>query len=127
MQDQRGQALVEMALVLPILLILVFTLLVGGSLMLRYYAVTVAAREGARAAALGDSAPQARIRDVMTNYNLNPNKAGTIISVYDCHGGKYKCARVRWVADTIVPGYVFGGTAAGLPLESVAAFRKEGP
>lgn len=124
--DERGQAMVEFTLVLPILLILVFTLLVGGLLMLRYYGVTVAAREGARAAALGDPAPEQRVRNTMSAYGLDPSKAGTVINIYDCYG-EYKCARVRWHVDTIVPAFVFGGTGSTLPLESVAVFRQEGP
>lgn len=125
--DERGQALIEFALVLPVLLILVLTLLVGGLLLLRHYGVTVAAREGARAAALGDPAAEQRVRDTLRAYGLDPSKPGTVVAIQDCYGGQYTCARVRWVADTIVPAFVFGGTGSELPLESVAVFRKEGP
>jgi len=52
-KDQRGQAIVEMALVLPILLLIVFGIIEFGRLYACDLAINNAAREGARAAALG--------------------------------------------------------------------------
>lgn len=52
-QDQRGAALVEFALVLPILLILVFGIIDFGFLFNAQVSLTQATREGVRAGAIG--------------------------------------------------------------------------
>lgn len=125
--DSRGQAVVEVAFVLPIVVVLVLTLLVGGILMITNYGVTVAAREGARAYSLGDTArgAEGRMRDVLRGFGLDPGRAQ--VQAYSCYGGQYTCARVQYRAATIVPAFVFGGTGRFITLESTAAFRKEGP
>lgn len=50
--NRRGQAMVELALVLPLFLLLVFGMLEFGNVLNEYLVVTAAAREGARAAAV---------------------------------------------------------------------------
>lgn len=52
-KEERGQAMVEMALVLPILLLLVFGIIEFGRVYNSYLEVTNAAREGARAGVVG--------------------------------------------------------------------------
>lgn len=55
---QRGSALVEFALVAPLLLLLIFGSLEFGRVFNAWIVVANAAREGARLAALGRSAPE---------------------------------------------------------------------
>lgn len=55
LQNHRGQALVEMALVLPLLLLILFGTIEFGRVLNQYLVVTAAAREGARAAVVGGS------------------------------------------------------------------------
>ncbi|KKM11911.1 hypothetical protein SY88_06665 [Clostridiales bacterium PH28_bin88] len=62
-KEQRGQGLAELALLLPVLLLLVMGMMEFGRVSHAYLAVTNAAREGARAAAVG--APDAQIIDVV--------------------------------------------------------------
>lgn len=52
-RTEKGQALVEMALVLPILLIIVFGIIEFGRIMNTYLILTNAAREGARQGVVG--------------------------------------------------------------------------
>jgi hypothetical protein len=52
-KDQRGQAMVEMALILPILLLIIFGTIEFGRIYASDLMINNAAREGARAAALG--------------------------------------------------------------------------
>ncbi len=52
---ERGQALVEMALILPVLLLLIFGIIEFGRIFNAYLIVTNAAREGARAGIVGGS------------------------------------------------------------------------
>ncbi|MBT9171890.1 MAG: hypothetical protein DDT21_00264 [Syntrophomonadaceae bacterium] len=54
-RDCRGQAVTELALVLPLLLLLLFGIIEGGRLGNAYLAVTHAARHGARHGAVGAS------------------------------------------------------------------------
>ncbi len=51
--DRRGQAMVELAIVLPILLLLIMGIIDFGRIYHGYLAVTTAAREAARQAAIG--------------------------------------------------------------------------
>ncbi len=53
LKKNRGQAMVEFALVLPILLLLLFGMIEFGRVFHEYLVVTHAAREGARVATLG--------------------------------------------------------------------------
>jgi Flp pilus assembly protein TadG len=52
--DQRGQAIIELALTLPLLLVVTFGIIDFGFMFMRYEAVTSAAREGARLGVLPD-------------------------------------------------------------------------
>lgn len=61
---QRGQALVETALVVPLLLTLAFGIVAAGRVMHGQMAVSAVAREAARAAALADTATDARARGI---------------------------------------------------------------
>ncbi|MFZ5626308.1 MAG: TadE/TadG family type IV pilus assembly protein [Bacillota bacterium] len=64
-RGERGQALVEMALVLPLLLMLLFGIIEFGRIFHAYLTVNNGAREGARLAVVGaqDTAIIARIKD----------------------------------------------------------------
>jgi hypothetical protein len=64
MQPRRGQALVETALVVPLLLILAFGVVAAGRVAHGQMAVSAVAREAARAAALADTAADARARGI---------------------------------------------------------------
>lgn len=61
---RRGQALVETALVVPLLLTLAFGVVAAGRVAHGQMAVGAVAREAARAAALADTAAEARSRGV---------------------------------------------------------------
>lgn len=54
LQNNRGQAMVEFALVLPVLLLIFGGIIECGRLFNENLTVTAAAREGARAASVGD-------------------------------------------------------------------------
>jgi Flp pilus assembly protein TadG len=61
-ERDRGAAAVEFALVLPLLLLLVFGIFDAGRMLNMQLALTQAAREGVRVAALGGSAADATAR-----------------------------------------------------------------
>jgi Flp pilus assembly protein TadG len=61
-RNEDGAAAVEMALVLPILLLLVFGIIEFGFIFNRYISVTHAAREGVRHLALGVDPTEAELK-----------------------------------------------------------------
>lgn len=63
-KNNRGQALVEFALVLPVLLLLIVGSMEFGLIIHKYMVVAEAAREGARSAAVGGS--NATVTSVVT-------------------------------------------------------------
>lgn len=61
-RSQRGQAVVEFALVLPLLVLILFGVLEFGRIFHTYIVITNAAREGARLGAVGKSDAEIRAR-----------------------------------------------------------------
>ena len=68
-RDQRGAAAVEMAIVLPILILLVFGIIEWSIYFNRLQGLQAAAREGARVAALPQST-QANIQSAMSGASV---------------------------------------------------------
>lgn len=68
LQEQKGQSLVELALILPIIVLLLFGTVEFGRVFYSYITVTSAVREGVRQAAVGktDDEIKERIRDAVT-------------------------------------------------------------
>lgn len=67
-KNRKGQAIVELALILPILVLLIFGSMEFGRVFHSYINVTSAVREGARLGAVGgdNSEIEDRIRDALT-------------------------------------------------------------
>lgn len=94
---ERGQALVEFTLIIPIFLLLVFAIVDFGMGFHAWISVTNAAREGARIGAVGADADtiEARVRDTagglddedisvnITNAQGDPGEAVTVEVDYD--------------------------------------------
>jgi Flp pilus assembly protein TadG len=103
LKKQRGQSLVEFALVLPIIILIIFGILEFGRIFSSYIVITHAAREGARIGAVGkpDDVIIDRIRQAAplpqagTNLHitrLEPNQSArapglplTVEVAYDLH------------------------------------------
>lgn len=71
-RDRRGQALVEMALVLPILIILFMGVIEFGRIFHSYLIITNASREGARVAIVGRSDADIKDRVRFVASDLDP-------------------------------------------------------
>lgn len=71
-KSHRGQSLVEMALVLPILIIILFGILEFGRIFHSYLVITHAAREGARFGVISKNVDQIKqkVQDVSAGINL---------------------------------------------------------
>ncbi|MEX2245339.1 MAG: TadE/TadG family type IV pilus assembly protein [Dehalococcoidia bacterium] len=70
-RHERGQGLVEFAVIFPLFILLLFAMVDGGIVMGRYNNVTNAAKEGARYAAVqtgNDDTAKSRIVDLVKNH-----------------------------------------------------------
>ena len=84
-KTQHGQAVVEMALVLPILIMLVFGIIEFGRILNTYMTVTNISREGAREGAVGGTDAEiidavemgASLDAALLNIEIDPISAGT--------------------------------------------------
>lgn len=73
-QTEKGQALVEFALILPFMLLLLFALVDFGRGFYTWLVVTNAAREGARAAAVQSDTATVKGKINSSAANLDPSK-----------------------------------------------------
>jgi Flp pilus assembly protein TadG len=71
-RGERGQSLVEFAMVVPILLLLVFAIIDFGRLLMNQVTLTNAVREGARIAAVGATSGEVTTRVQTTAPGLTP-------------------------------------------------------
>lgn len=71
LKDDRGQALVELALIMPLLIMLLFGVIEFGRVFNAYLTVTSASREGARAATLGadNSTIQQKVKEATPHFD----------------------------------------------------------
>ncbi len=71
---ERGQAVVEFAFILPLLLLLILGITEMGRMIMRTNLLTQAAREGARAAAVGSDSSSCvtRVTNVLAAANVTP-------------------------------------------------------
>lgn len=101
-QDERGQATVELALLLPLVALLLLALVQAGLLARDQVLVTHAAREGARAAAVSDEPDAAR----RAAEQAGPLRAGDLEVTVSGRGevGSRVRVEVRYRAATQVPG-----------------------
>lgn len=79
----RGQSVVELALILPVLLLLLGAAFDLGRGMAAYAAVVHAAREGAWVASQGDTAPtavEAAVEQALSTAGLDPARATVTVS-----------------------------------------------
>ena len=94
--EKKGQALVEMAIILPVLVALVFGMMDFARVLNGYLATTEASREGARAAALRGTDAEVVLAVNKAAPTLEPSKL-TIVTV--------PATRVRGDAVTVTVTY----------------------
>ncbi|NTW05633.1 MAG: pilus assembly protein [Peptococcaceae bacterium] len=79
-EDQQGQSIVELALVLPIFLLLFMGIVEFGIIFHNYLVITNASREGARIAIIGSSDLNITNRILSASTSLQPEKLQIKIS-----------------------------------------------
>ena len=101
-QGERGQALVELMLVVPVVLLLAVGTVGAGRVVQSKMGVVAVAREAARAAALADTAPEAvargseRARDVAAGYRLDNGSLAVAVDPGDLGRGGRVRAEARY-------------------------------
>jgi len=78
-ESERGQAIIELALTLPLLLLVVLGVFDFGLMFQRYEVVTNAAREGARLAILSGQYTTAQARQRALDYLAAGGVSGTVV------------------------------------------------
>ena len=115
--DERGVAIVEFALIMPILILLVAGVVQFGIMYSQYQVLQGAAREGARCAAVQGSAAesglpscdvQAEVEDASLGYDLSETPSQDIECTDDTRGSNVTVSWVQGldtgVLGTLVPG-----------------------
>jgi Flp pilus assembly protein TadG len=104
---QKGQALVEFALVLPVLILILFGIMEFGYLLMTYNVLTGAAREGVRVAAV--TAPDiGRVQTAAQNLLSASNISGATVSVMGPNASNEVTVTVQFnytpITGAIIPG-----------------------
>lgn len=86
LRNQKGQALVEFAVVLPVLLLLVMGIAQFGMLLSSYLTLENAAREAARAGIIGST--DTEIEEVITTSSPNLEKEKLTIDITPSEGSR---------------------------------------
>ena len=136
---RRGAALIEFAIIVPLLLLLVFGICEFGLLMKNYLTISQAAREGSRTASLGGTTAtiKQRIVNTATTVTIDPNRifldyqdaTGVWMALGDSGTGNNapvgSLIRVKVEYDHhLLTGYVFPGQATKT-LKTEMIMRKE--
>lgn len=80
LKNQKGQALIEFAIIMPILLMFVMGILQFGMMLNSYLTIENASREGARAGIIGSSDIEIRDLIIVTSPSLNPENLTVTIT-----------------------------------------------
>lgn len=125
-EDEKGQALLEFALVLPLLVLLLFGIAEFGRMLGVYLSLQHAAREGARLAVTGASDYAVTERIIEAGVLLDPSR--TQITIGPPQTNRFRGDTVRisitytFPVETPVIGQVVGGE---VPLAASLAMRME--
>jgi hypothetical protein len=118
---ERGQATVEAALVLPLVVLLLLSVVQVGLLVRAEVLVTHAAREAARAAAV-DPDPDAPVRAATSATTLDPGRMHVSVHGRDGPGSRVE-VEITYDAPTDVP--LVGGLIGDVTLHASATMRVE--
>lgn len=100
-RNESGQALVEMAIILPILLILLFGIIEYGRGFAAYLAVATASREGARIATVGGTDSEINSAVTQRTSAMRLDSAKLTISITPT-----SCSRTRGASVTVEVTYL---------------------
>jgi len=124
--NQRGQSVIEFALVLPLLLLIVFGVTEFGRAWMTMNVITAAAREGCRIAVVTGpdvTAVNDRITELCTASRVTPSNV-TVTGPDSMDPDRRVTVTVQ--ADfQVIPGTVLGTFSGTIPLRSTCVMRHE--
>lgn len=124
LRQEKGQSLVEFALLLPILVIIVFSAVEFGRLWMTMNVLTGAAREGARVASV--TAPNAALVQNAANSVLSAvNISGATVTVVGPDAANAVTVTVR-INYSVLTGTIVPGLTGTFQLTRSASMRWEG-
>ena len=126
LRDERGQAVVEFALVLPILLLLVFGATEFSRAWLTMNVLSAASREGCRLAVVTEPdvpSVEARVREVCDAGRVTPT--GIVVTGPDPDDPDRRVTVTVQTDFQVIPGTVLGAFSGTIPLTSTAVMRHE--
>jgi Flp pilus assembly protein TadG len=105
-KDQQGQSIVEVALILPILILLFMGIIEFGIIFHNYLVITNASREGARVAIIGSSDLAITDRILSASTSLQPEKLQINISPDSTQrkSGRLTTVEVSYHLNPVFPG-----------------------
>lgn len=121
---QTGQALVELALVLPILAVIFFGIIEFGRLWMTMNILTGAAREGVRVAAVTDP-DQGLVQNAVENVLTAANITGASISISGPNAANEVMVTVQYNY-TVLTGSIVPGLSGTFQFTRTAIMRWEG-
>jgi Flp pilus assembly protein TadG len=80
LKNEKGQSMVEFALLLPVLILIIMGIMEFGLILNSYLALNNASREGARIGAVGGTDTQIRNAVLTTSPTLNPSDVSVVIT-----------------------------------------------
>ena len=80
LKNQKGQALVEFAIILPIIMLLIMGIFQFGMMLNAYITIENASREGARAGIIGSSDAEIETLIISTSPSLEPERLTVTIT-----------------------------------------------
>lgn len=123
-RSERGSSLVEMALIAPVLLIILFGIADAGRAFYDYISMTNAVREGARYAARHPleeaTVIQTKMQDEIDSFDASCTLPPTVTAETDV-SGKAKRVTLTCTFSTITP------LIGAFPMTATAAMKVEGP
>ena len=130
LKSKRGTETIEFVILVPLMLFLVFGFM---SFVLVLYAKVVvadAAREGARAEALGVTTALEKVKDVLKGYNLNDKLIDDVkVDTKEENGFEYITVNVIYKQPSLFPGLprLIGSSEwpSFFKVTSAAVFKKE--
>ena len=133
-RSERGAELIEMAMVMPILLIVVGGIVDFGFVFRTWQVITNAAREGARVGVLPNysctAGPAGDVQPRVDTYLSSSGVAGAVVQVSNAKvAGVDSCTVVVTINQPLpslgVFGRFFGGNFGAIPLQAAAIMRSE--
>jgi Flp pilus assembly protein TadG len=132
-RDTRGQALIEFALVMPLLLLLVIGIIEFGRAWNAQQALTDAAREGARKAVIFDAGTTQQdvedvVKDALSDARIDPSKATITTDGWNDGAGQPATITIRYPYNFAFVGKLAGWATgqSSINLGTQITMRNEG-